>query len=76
MLQVTNVLNAQETEQKILGQLSDLYDRELVGIIGKYRPRSTRHVFVLILPNFPYSTDAQFFVPSQVGLNKSQDLAS
>ncbi|XP_029169482.1 steroid hormone receptor ERR2 isoform X5 [Nylanderia fulva] len=34
MLQVCSIHNTQETEQKILGQLSDLYDRELVGIIG------------------------------------------
>lgn len=25
-----------DTDQRVLGQLSDLYDRELVGIIGKF----------------------------------------
>jgi len=38
MLQVSNI-STQETDQKVLGQLSDLYDRELVGIIGRYQPR-------------------------------------
>lgn len=28
--------HAVDTDQRVLGQLSDLYDRELVGIIGKY----------------------------------------
>ncbi|XP_011644939.1 steroid hormone receptor ERR2 isoform X3 [Pogonomyrmex barbatus] len=34
ILQVSNVPSTLEADQKILGQLSDLYDRELVGIIG------------------------------------------
>ncbi|XP_036151346.1 steroid hormone receptor ERR2 isoform X3 [Monomorium pharaonis] len=34
MLQVSNIPNVLETDQRVLGQLSDLYDRELVGIIG------------------------------------------
>ncbi|XP_072747822.1 estrogen-related receptor isoform X3 [Anoplolepis gracilipes] len=34
MLQVSTIASTQETDQKVLGQLSDLYDRELVGIIG------------------------------------------
>ncbi|XP_011867577.1 PREDICTED: steroid hormone receptor ERR1 isoform X4 [Vollenhovia emeryi] len=34
MLQVSNTPNTLETDQRVLGQLSDLYDRELVGIIG------------------------------------------
>ncbi|XP_071562242.1 estrogen-related receptor isoform X9 [Temnothorax nylanderi] len=34
MLQVSNNSGTQETDQRVLGQLSDLYDRELVGIIG------------------------------------------
>ncbi|XP_071650550.1 estrogen-related receptor isoform X3 [Temnothorax longispinosus] len=34
MLQVSNNSSTQETDQRVLGQLSDLYDRELVGIIG------------------------------------------
>jgi len=34
MLQVSNILSTQETDQRVLEQLSDLYDRELVGIIG------------------------------------------
>lgn len=34
MLQVSNISHTVETDQKVLGQLSDLYDRELVGIIG------------------------------------------
>lgn len=37
MLLVSDISNILETDQKILGQLSDLYDRELVGIIGNYR---------------------------------------
>lgn len=36
MLQVANVSHTLETDQRVLGQLSDLYDRELVGIIGNY----------------------------------------
>lgn len=35
MLQVSNISHTLETDQRVLGQLSDLYDRELVGIIGK-----------------------------------------
>ncbi|XP_076166719.1 estrogen-related receptor isoform X1 [Ptiloglossa arizonensis] len=34
MLQVSNLFHTLDTDQRILGQLSDLYDRELVGIIG------------------------------------------
>ncbi|XP_025156383.1 steroid hormone receptor ERR2 isoform X12 [Harpegnathos saltator] len=34
MLQVSNISHTLETDQRVLGQLSDLYDRELVGIIG------------------------------------------
>ncbi|XP_015439932.1 PREDICTED: steroid hormone receptor ERR2 isoform X2 [Dufourea novaeangliae] len=34
MLQVSNLSHTLDTDQRILGQLSDLYDRELVGIIG------------------------------------------
>ncbi|XP_011312293.1 steroid hormone receptor ERR2 isoform X2 [Fopius arisanus] len=33
-LQVFNVAHTLDTDQRVLGQLSDLYDRELVGIIG------------------------------------------
>lgn len=36
MLQVSNLSHTLDTDQRILGQLSDLYDRELVGIIGDY----------------------------------------
>lgn len=36
-LQVFNTTtNTLDTDQRVLGQLSDLYDRELVGIIGKF----------------------------------------
>lgn len=35
MLSVSNISHSLETDQRVLGQLSDLYDRELVGIIGK-----------------------------------------
>lgn len=36
MLQVsTNLPYTLDTDQRVLGQLSDIYDRELVGIIGK-----------------------------------------
>lgn len=35
VLQVSNLSQALDTDQRVLGQLSDLYDRELVGIIGK-----------------------------------------
>lgn len=38
MLQVSSVSHTLETDQRVLGQLSDLYDRELVGIIGKRMP--------------------------------------
>ncbi|OAD54435.1 Steroid hormone receptor ERR2 [Eufriesea mexicana] len=34
MLQVSNISYTLDTDQRVLGQLSDLYDRELVGIIG------------------------------------------
>ncbi|KAG5334961.1 ERR2 protein, partial [Acromyrmex charruanus] len=34
MLQVTNAPSTQEADQRTLAQLSDLYDRELVSIIG------------------------------------------
>lgn len=34
MLQVSNLSHTLDTDQRVLGQLSDLYDRELVGIIG------------------------------------------
>ncbi|XP_043471964.1 steroid hormone receptor ERR2 isoform X1 [Leptopilina heterotoma] len=34
LLQVSNLSHNMDTDQRILGQLSDLYDRELVGIIG------------------------------------------
>lgn len=34
ILQVSNLSHTLDTDQRILGQLSDLYDRELVGIIG------------------------------------------
>ncbi|KAL0131718.1 hypothetical protein PUN28_002934 [Cardiocondyla obscurior] len=34
ILQVSNVPSTLETDQRVLGQLSELYDRELVGIIG------------------------------------------
>ncbi|KAH0954991.1 hypothetical protein HN011_003179 [Eciton burchellii] len=34
MLQVSSISHTLETDQRVLGQLSDLYDRELVGIIG------------------------------------------
>lgn len=34
MLQVSNISHTLDTDQRVLGQLSDLYDRELVGIIG------------------------------------------
>lgn len=34
MLQVSNMTSIPEMDQRVLGQLSDLYDRELVGIIG------------------------------------------
>ncbi|XP_017788639.1 PREDICTED: steroid hormone receptor ERR1 isoform X1 [Habropoda laboriosa] len=34
MLQVSNLSYTLDTDQRVLGQLSDLYDRELVGIIG------------------------------------------
>lgn len=37
ILQVSNIPNTLEMDQRVLGQLSDLYDRELVGIIGNYR---------------------------------------
>ncbi|XP_012285432.1 steroid hormone receptor ERR2 isoform X3 [Orussus abietinus] len=33
-LQVSNLSHTLDTDQRVLGQLSDLYDRELVGIIG------------------------------------------
>ncbi|XP_015120013.1 steroid hormone receptor ERR1 isoform X4 [Diachasma alloeum] len=33
-LQVFNLAHTLDTDQRVLGQLSDLYDRELVGIIG------------------------------------------
>lgn len=50
MLQVSNISHTVDTDQRVLGQLSDLYDRELVGIIGTYqlsereRERDTREV--------------------------------
>lgn len=34
ILQVSNLSHTLDTDQRVLGQLSDLYDRELVGIIG------------------------------------------
>lgn len=34
LLQVSNLSHNVDTDQRVLGQLSDLYDRELVGIIG------------------------------------------
>uniref|UniRef100_A0ABD2XF01 Estrogen receptor n=1 Tax=Trichogramma kaykai TaxID=54128 RepID=A0ABD2XF01_9HYME len=34
MLQVSNLSHTMDPDQRFLGQLSDLYDRELVGIIG------------------------------------------
>ncbi|XP_033216256.1 steroid hormone receptor ERR1 isoform X3 [Belonocnema kinseyi] len=34
MLQVSSLSPSLDTDQRVLGQLSDLYDRELVGIIG------------------------------------------
>ncbi|XP_011352616.1 steroid hormone receptor ERR1 isoform X4 [Ooceraea biroi] len=34
MLQVSSISHTLEMDQRVLGQLSDLYDRELVGIIG------------------------------------------
>lgn len=39
MLQVSNPPNTLEIDERVLCQLSDLYDRELVAIIGNYRPR-------------------------------------
>lgn len=36
MLQVSALSHTLDTDQRVLGQLSDLYDRELVGIIGKF----------------------------------------
>lgn len=36
MLQVSSISHTLETDQRVLGQLSDLYDRELVGIIGNH----------------------------------------
>ena len=35
MLQVSSLAHNLDMDQRVLGQLSDLYDRELVGIIGK-----------------------------------------
>lgn len=50
MLQVSNISSTQETDQKVLGQLSDLYDRELVGIIGKYQSRIFLHrIYTLVI---------------------------
>jgi estrogen-related receptor ERR len=40
MLQVSSISHTLETDQRVLGQLSDLYDRELVGIIGSYQSLS------------------------------------
>lgn len=37
ILQVSNIPSTLEMDQRVLGQLSDLYDRELVGIIGNYQ---------------------------------------
>ncbi|XP_043273452.1 steroid hormone receptor ERR1 isoform X2 [Venturia canescens] len=34
VLQVFNLSQTMDTDQRVLGQLSDLYDRELVGVIG------------------------------------------
>ncbi|XP_015585210.1 steroid hormone receptor ERR1 isoform X6 [Cephus cinctus] len=34
VLQVSSLSHTLDTDQRVLGQLSDLYDRELVGIIG------------------------------------------
>jgi estrogen-related receptor ERR len=39
MLQVSTLSHTLDTDQRVLGQLSDLYDRELVGIIGKLHCR-------------------------------------
>lgn len=36
ILQVSTLSHTLDTDQRVLGQLSDLYDRELVGIIGTY----------------------------------------
>ena len=47
ILQVFSLSQALETDQRILGQLSDLYDRELVGVIGNF--------FFLILQIFRFS---------------------
>lgn len=52
MLQVSNISHTLETDQRVLGQLSDLYDRELVGIIGKNAVR----LYIVHLrhsPSFP-----------------------
>lgn len=45
MLQVSNISHTLDTDQRVLGQLSDLYDRELVGIIGN----NITSIFLLVL---------------------------
>lgn len=43
MLQVSSMSHIVDADQRVLGQLSDLYDRELVGIISKCRPPVDRN---------------------------------
>jgi len=76
MLQVSN-MSTQETDQRVLEQLSDLYDRELVGIIGNYQPRNCMlmvmfEIFLCLVLN-PFSFVQMlnpFFL--QAGPNRSQ----
>lgn len=48
MLQASSPSLTLDTDQRVLGQLSDLYDRELVGIIGKSN-NSISNVLITIL---------------------------
>lgn len=47
MLQVSNISHTLDTDQRVLGQLSDLYDRELVGIIGNHLLPSDSYIAIM-----------------------------
>lgn len=69
MLQVSNISHTLDTDQRVLGQLSDLYDRELVGIIGNYLPPNNT-----LLTSASFDFYCSIFCLLQVGQNRSQDL--
>jgi len=70
MLQVSNISHTLDTDQRVLGQLSDLYDRELVGIIGNFLSPSNTSVTTASF------ADGLIVSLEQVGQSRSQDLVA